>query len=91
MGGGFHVNGEAGPDGLKLEAGTPKIEARRAERGEFLGEGMFRCPPARRSGQRCKLAQWDPERSLATWRFRMSYRLTNPLLVSTLLLLNSFQ
>ena len=56
----------------------PKSEARRAERGEVLGEGMFPSLLARESGG-------------ATWRFETFYRLTKPFLVSILLTLNSFQ
>jgi len=46
----------ARPEGLKSEA-------RSAERVEFLEEGMFCCPPARGSGERCnKLPLWGPWR-----------------------------
>jgi len=49
----------------------PTPEARRAEERSFkgredgvLGEGMFPSPPARGSGERCKLPLWFPVQSL---------------------------
>jgi len=61
-----------------------KSEAREVERVRLLWEAMFHSPPARRLGERCKLP-------LATWRFRTFYRLTKPLLLSILLILNLFK
>jgi len=51
---------------------------------------MFLCPPARGPGEACKLPQWGRVRGgdLAILNF---FRLTEPLLVSILLMLHLFQ
>jgi len=57
------------------------------ERDGVLREAML--PPHRLGGlgERGKLPEWDPGRTLAIWQFRMFYRLTKSLLMPILLML----
>jgi len=85
----YNIVGVHGND----KAGRAKLERPRGVK--FLGRDVLGrnipSPLARGHGECCKLPQWDPGGSLATWRFRTFYRLTKPLLVSILMILNLFQ
>ena len=67
----------------------PKRKARMAKRVEFFGRG---CSSPHQLGS-CAVSSPTSVRNKvpATWRFRTLYRLTKPLLVSILLILNLFE
>ena len=71
------------------EMGRPEglnSKGRKAESGGVLWEGMFPFPPARGSGDRCKLPHRVRREAAVTWRVRTFYRLIKPLLVPILLI-----
>ena len=74
----------ARPEGSKSEAG-------RAEMGGVLGEGMFPSPPAGDLGISVSSLSGVRGEAPATWQFRKFYRLTKPVLMSILLILNLLQ
>jgi len=74
----------------------PKSEARRYDRrgvGFLRDVPLLPSQPARGLRERCKLsyAVGSGKKARRPWRFRTFYRLTKPLLVSILLILNLFQ